>query len=285
MNIMDTIAEINSKIPIDDANMIDGMPHCKRCGEPLILVVNNPKIGEVKCHRNCACRRKDFQRGKERKDLIDKETRRHKCFSSLDNTRLIDATFENDMQYNADASRVCKGYAESFEDALHGDEYERGSGLILFGGVGTGKSYLAACVANRVVDKGYTALYVTTADLAMRMTESFDARKKIIEECSLPSLLVLDDLGSERNTESAHEMIFAVVNARYKARKPIIITTNMSREEMTRPQTIQMARIFDRILDGDGGCLPIRVDGTSRRREAFKRKYETKLEKYRGETR
>ena len=81
------------------------------------------------------------------------------------------------------------------------------------------------------------------------------------------TLLIIDDLGAERSTEFAQEQVFNIIDARYRSGKPMIITTNLTAEEIKNPQEVGYARIYDRILER---CFPIAVMGESRRRQEVK---------------
>jgi DNA replication protein DnaC len=88
------------------------------------------------------------------------------------------------------------------------------------------------------------------------------------------SLLVLDDLGVTRDTEYMTEQIYKLVDERYKSAKPMIVTTNVTPEQMKSAKSIEWRRIYDRVLEM---CLPVKVDGQSIRKAATK----TKIDKMR----
>ena len=77
-------------------------------------------------------------------------------------------------------------------------------------------------------------------------------------------LLILDDLGAERGTEYALEQVFAVIDARYRSRKPLIVTTNLTLNALKHPDDLAHARIYDRILEI---CAPILFGGENLRVE------------------
>jgi DNA replication protein DnaC len=81
---------------------------------------------------------------------------------------------------------------------------------------------------------------------------------------SRADLLVLDDFGVERTTEYAIEQSYEIVNTRYKSGKPMVITTNLTLQEMQQEPLLQKRRIFDRVIEK---CIPVLVQGDSRRRE------------------
>ena len=72
-------------------------------------------------------------------------------------------------------------------------------------------------------------------------------------------LLVIDDLGIERDTPYTMELVYHIIDARYRSGKPMIITTNLTMQELEHPESREKMRIYDRILEC---CTPVRVDGT-----------------------
>lgn len=85
-------------------------------------------------------------------------------------------------------------------------------------------------------------------------------------------LLIIDDLGIERNTEYAKEQVYAVIDERYKAGLPLIVTTNMTIDQIHRPNNLADARIMSRILEM---CTPVQIGGKDRREETGRNKQET----------
>ena len=96
------------------------------------------------------------------------------------------------------------------------------------------------------------------------LTASFEGRNEYIERlCRFP-LLILDDFGMERGTEYGLEQVYNVIDSRYRSRKPLIVTTNLSLAELQNPQDTAHARIYDRVLEM---CLPILFTGENFRKE------------------
>ena len=83
-------------------------------------------------------------------------------------------------------------------------------------------------------------------------------------------LLVLDDFGAERNTDFKAEQIFTVIDSRYSAKKPMIITTNLT--DFKTETDIRRKRVYDRIFEV---CTPIKIDGESKRRAEGQRRRES----------
>ena len=75
--------------------------------------------------------------------------------------------------------------------------------------------------------------------------------------CRYP-LLILDDFGMERGTEYGLEQVFNVIDSRYRSRKPLIVTTNLTLAELQHPKDTAHSRIYDRLL---AMCAPVRFTG------------------------
>ena len=78
-----------------------------------------------------------------------------------------------------------------------------------------------------------------------------------------PDLLILDDLGAERNTSFGKERVFDVVDKRLLTGKPMIVTTNIPLSVMKQAVDLDDRRIFDRILEV---CVPVMFGGDSFRK-------------------
>ena len=152
-----------------------------------------------------------------------------------------------------------RGYAQNW------DEFKKaGIGLLLFGNVGTGKSYAAGCVANALIDRLESVLFVGMSDVVNRMQGNFGAdRDHYMKSLMRPDLLILDDLGAERNTSFGKERVFDVVDKRLLTGKPMIVTTNIPLSVMKQAADLDDRRIYDRILEV---CVPIMFDGDSFRK-------------------
>jgi DNA replication protein DnaC len=121
--------------------------------------------------------------------------------------------------------------------------------LVILGGYGCGKTHLAAAIANYRVERGEPALFVVVPDLLDHLRAAFgpdsptsyDERFEMIRTAPL---LILDDLGTESATPWAREKLFQLLNYRYTARLPTVITSNSKLEEID-------ARLRSRLVDPD----------------------------------
>ena len=172
-------------------------------------------------------------------------------------------TPENQKAYTA-----CKEYAAAFKAQMLPGKGER-NGLFLVGGYGTGKTHLAAAVANELIRNGTPALCMTMIDLLANVRRTYNGQgdeADILKLYTETPLLIIDDLGSEAATEWTSSMIFTIVNARYEAYMPVIVTTNCGTEELTRSLTPagcierNAQKMIDRLREM---CLAVPLDGPS----------------------
>lgn len=234
----------------------DGLQYCKHCGGARQRKLNVPLVGERVVGIMCDCmiaeeRRKDQQQ-KENENSI----RRKICFAE---TNMHKWTFQNSDGNNPKMEEVMQNYVNNFPAFRM-----EGKGLLLWGTVGTGKTYMAACIANALIDEGYKVLMTNFASLTNKIQGMFDGKQNFINSLNNYALLIIDDLGAERKSEFMQEMVFNIIDSRYRSGLPMIITTNLSIEEIKKPKDISNSRIYDRILER---CHPIEISGGSKRRK------------------
>lgn len=201
----------------------------------------------------CRCRQEAYEAEearRRRQECVDDITAKRSV--GLHDRALWEYTFANDLGYNPQMQKA-------HEDVNKFDEMQkRGVGLLLRGGIGTGKTFLAGCIANALIDRQVPVLMTTFGRILNTLTGMFqEDRNGYIDSFSRYSLLILDDLGMERSTEFALEQVFNVVDTRYRSKKPMIVTTNLTLEELKHPPDLAHSRIYDRILEV---CVPIKIN-------------------------
>jgi DNA replication protein DnaC len=237
----------------------DGLLHCGICKKNVQTKIKF--LGKVKkrCVVYAIVSGKSWKRLRKKNDSKRKNERGKICFAE---TNMAAWTFENDDRKNAKISDAMIRYAERFPDFR-----KMGKGLLLYGSVGTGKTYYAACIANKLIDDGYSVVMTNFARLTNTIQGKFDGKQEFIDSLNRYSLLIIDDLGAERKSEFMQEMVFNIIDSRYRSGLPFIITTNLTAEEIKKNQDIGYSRIYDRILER---CFPVAVTGDSRRRRKVK---------------
>ena len=256
------IDSISANMVQPDAEYLgeDGLMHCSVCHDRVQTVVEFLGIRKtVNCI--CSCKAAEIHQREHQQKLEEYERNRRKCFVE---TNMADWTFAKDDRQNPTLSKAMENYADKFQEFR-----KMGKGLLLYGSVGTGKTYYAACIANKLLDCGYKAYMTNFAELTNRLQGMFDDRQDFIDGLNRYDLLVIDDLGVERESASGYmqEMVFNIVDSRYRSGLPFIVTTNLTADQLKNPADIRYQRIYDRILER---CFPVEVTGASRRRKALK---------------
>ena len=131
----------------------------------------------------------------------------------------------------------CRRYALTFSAA---------SGNLLFvGGTGLGKTYLAACIARAVADRGYSVVYETAAHLFSKLEQAkfspSEENRREADKLTACDLLIIDDLGTEMPGQFVTAALYSLLNDRLLSGKPMLITTNLNEEDMKRRYSPQIA--------------------------------------------
>ncbi|MDA0271223.1 MAG: ATP-binding protein, partial [Chloroflexi bacterium] len=210
---------------------------CPLCaGARFIRVTDDPEDPRFGRPEPCECAR--FEPATERRQRLLR-------YSRLGPMQRL--SFETLLREGRSNDELVRGqYAEAVEIARRYADRPEGW-LLLTGPHGAGKTHVAAAIANRVIERGDPALFLTVADLLDHLRsgygddaeESYDA---LLEQVRTAPLLVLDDLDAYAETPWAREKFFQVVSYRFGASLPTVFT-------MARPVTELDARLASRLVD------------------------------------
>lgn len=265
--IIDTtmkLAEESNRIVSGDYIGEDGLWHCGKCHNP--KQVRLELFGEIRtpfCLCECEAKKREAEE-EERKRLKEEERIKDLRKVAFYEKAMQEWNFANDDLTNEKITKAMQRYVDKFPELR-----KAGKGLLLYGDCGTGKTYAACEVANALIDKGYSVLVTNFARVLNTLQGTFE-KQDFLDDLNCFSLLVIDDLGIERDTAFAKEQVYNVIDARYRSGKPMIITTNLSMDKIKNPDDMENRRIYDRILEK---CFPVEVNGVSRRRKAVKEEY------------
>ncbi len=266
MNFIESLAErAKSASPAVPEDYIqDGLIFCGKCGTPKQTRL---QFGGLIVSCLCQCQSEAYEREQEKQRSQDRLNRisqlRSLGFPDIETAR---CTFECDDWRDKKLSSACRRYVDRFPDFL-----KRGRGLLLYGPVGTGKSFLSAGIANALIEQGRPCLVTNFIRLTNTLQDSFEGRQDYIDRLRQFQLLVIDDLAAERDTDYMGEQIYSIIDARYRQGLPLIVTTNLTAEELKNPGQLRRQRIFSRLFEM---CVPIEVKGADRRRQILRNEHD-----------
>lgn len=245
----------------------DGRLYCSRCHTPrqsrVVLPWNN-KERLVNCV--CDCMRAAFEEEEELRKRMDR-------FSQVAPVRIAGFpaeevqkyTFANDDGARPQLSTAMQAYVRNFTQ-LRKD----GKGLLLYGDVGTGKTFAGGCIVNALEEQGYPCLMTSFSRLEKVLFDMRDGKRAFLDKLLLFDLVLFDDLGVERDTEYMTQQVTDILDSFYRAGIPMIITSNYTPKQLTGAEDIRKKRVYDRLLER---CHPILVDGESRRKQQGRHDY------------
>ena len=234
----------------------DGLVYCGKCGSRKQLRVKfGDKTHVVRCV--CKCESKELEE-KKRQEEYEEQMRRINRLkeASMMDKKYREVTFDKYevREENKKVFEMAKKYADRFQNM-----YKKNQGLLLYGPVGTGKSFTAACIGNYLLDNAKPVIMTSFVKILQDIWEK-DREAEYITILNSASLLIVDDLGTERETDYALEKVYNIIDSRVRANKPMIITSNLELNDMMECEDIRKKRIYDRILEC---CYPMYVGGKS----------------------
>ena len=169
-------------------------------------------------------------------------------------------TFDGFEDWNdsaKEAKRCAMDYAEAYEQNKN---QSTGNSLLLMGNVGSGKTMLGVCVLNALVNRGISVFYAPFRDMVLNLKGNVtddEEYNRALEKYTNPKVLFLDDL-YKGATANDPKYVYDVVNARYLARRPMIVTSEFNADailqidEAVGSRILQMSKGFAYELRGDG---------------------------------
>lgn len=242
----------------------EGLLVCGKCGQRRRRFVNIPaaipsdpgRVIRMEVASECRC---DIEAAQREEAAKKEEAMRENILKlrpiSLMDAKFNEATFENYRvtKHNQKNMQICRGYAEQFPEML-----KRNQGLLLWGDVGRGKSWAAACIANYLLSRNVPVVMTSLVKIVQQIEKDKSKEQEIINLMRSASLVILDDLGAERDTSFGLEKVFNVVDSRSRQKMPVIYTTNITVQEMMEEQDMRCKRIFSRVLET---CRPLQFTG------------------------
>nr|DAL77014.1 MAG TPA: Replicative helicase [Caudoviricetes sp.] len=254
----------------------NGILICGKCGEPRqrFMLFDDPTDddpehkSELKVVTMCRCEREEEEREKRKEEAAkDMEKIQRLRNASLLDEKLRGATFGafKVTKYNERNLKLCRRYAMKFDQMVEKDQ-----GLIFWGSVGTGKSFAAACIANYLLDRKVPVVMTSFVKLLEVFQSGRDEETSILNRLGYAKLVIFDDLGAERGTDYALEKVYNIVDSRYRKSLPMILTTNLTIEDMKSEVDMRYRRIYDRVFET---CYPMQFTGPSWRMKEASRRY------------
>ena len=245
----------------------DGLLYCGKCHTPKEAYFSKETaqwLGHDRHPAECDCQRA----AREKREAAESRQKHLEKVEDLKRRGFTDPamrnwTFEHDNGRNPQMKHAHR-YVDKWAEVR-----TKNIGLLLWGGVGTGKSFFAGCIANALMEQEVSVRMTNFASILNDLSNSFSGRNDMVDRlCSYP-LLIIDDFGIERGTEYALEQVYNIIDARYRSKKPLIVTTNLTLTDLKNPQDVAHARIYDRLRSM---CSPICFAGENLRQQAAAQK-------------
>lgn len=241
--VLSDTQKVSSQNTLNEINVIPplGKPDCPYCGGIGFLRMDAPfgheDFGKIE---PCACRANEVTENARQRlyELSNLERLGHLTFENfnpLGNPKAKHTITQVEKDSLIDAKQTCEDFSKEFN-----------GWILLEGTYGSGKTHLAAAIANRSVSMGVSTLFITPSDLLDRLRSgyssseiSFDER---FDEIRNVKLLVIDDFGTQNATSWGQEKLFQLLNYRYINKLPTVVTTNLILDEIE-------GRIRSRLMD------------------------------------
>lgn len=257
----------------------DGLIYCKNCKTARQKKFDDGSI----IPQRCDCREKIFQEIHKDDEKMELNSKITTLLEKGDLTQYTNCNFNNDNKQTPNITQLAKKYVINFEDFK-----KNGNGLLFWGGIGTGKTFYALCIANALIRKLHRVKFTSLIKIVGN-AQKFEQAEEYFNNLLCSELIIIDDLGTERTTSFAQEQIYKFIDNCYTRKIPLIVTTNLTPKilkeatiydkstisndndkENSINKDVAYARIYSRIL---ARCYPVKVESKSRLNET-KQNYE-----------
>ena len=267
-----TTAEVQAN---ESDYMVGDILYCGNCKSPKQKHIMMPcfKGGReardtiVRCLCKCEVAQQEAEALERKREEAKKEVARLRGLSLIE-PRLMNARL-NTFKVNKDnekAFSIVRRYIDNFDTM-----YQNSQGVMFYGSVGTGKSYAAAVIANELIDRGIPVVMTSFVKILQQLRDFKVDEEEYTRRIISAKVLILDDLGTERDTGYAIEKIYSIVDGRYLSKKPLIVTTNLSLADMKQCDDVRYKRVYDRVFEM---CYPVQLTGSSWRMQEAARRFD-----------
>lgn len=228
----------------------DGLHHCAVCDE--VVEKEVPLFGVQRVA--CRCRLNAIADAKKEREEFSarRAALEHRQAAGIPARYQYARLDDLPSSYAADA---CARFVATLDARL-----KDGRGLVLLGPPGVGKTFTACAVLHAVLAQGRSAFFATANDLVRK--RSWDEETAFGDSLRRADVLVLDDFATTRTTDYAREKVFEAINCRYNAKKPTLITSNLTVDALKHPGDPEAERLYSRVLEA---CAPVQMVGENRR--------------------
>ena len=247
--------------------MKDGLLYCGDCKTPKSALRATSDGVQHLVGAPCDCVRKKEQEAVDRELELARIAAESKFKANFMGEEVLSNCFFDkwkilkDSPQNSNAGILLKKRLMAY--VAHFDEIVRmRRGLYLYGNIGVGKTYAAACIANELSRKGYRCI-VTNFNRIVNSVWAREHRQEILDDLNSYDLLVIDDLGTEFDSKFMQSLVYEIIDNRYRMGLPLVITSNISYNSLEKTKSEYLKRAYSRIMEM---CHPIEVTGINRRK-------------------